>query len=566
MTGLTYTWARVGSVGDTGQAQGRTSRFNTALDITGIDTLFAEVSGSDTVRFYAQQASASPWYLRLTVTETATGLSDSAWVTVIFNAAGTRELVIDPIADADEDAAEANNPTQVSFTVRLVGEAPGGPITFDWRIDRGSSDYQVTVPADFSGDDGVPLSGQTRPSGNATIPASTSFVTVNFYVAHDDIAEPAESYYLNLSNITATDAAGDPVTGIPIPSRVPGLIAASDTPTFTVSGAQSLSEPASGTVSHTYTITRSGAAPAAATTVQWGVQLVSAQAADFMGAIAGTVTFQPADTTQSIELVLVDDDLQEAAEVFRIYTNSRQYDEGAPLEVTIAANDVPTHVFSVAVVCCDYSGTTADGIQISEGNAGVPVTFDVSLSAQPAANVTVEWAIGGDVTVSEDYTVAGTTPASPLTFTPGDWNTAQRITLNLVNDALNEGDEALTVTLSNPTGGAAVSRTAGAVTVTIEDDAADTLAFGITRSGDNTAGELNEGGAQEFTVALTGNATIASGTTVMVPWSVGADSEAGTMDAAAATSATAIPRKPHPPASRLPPRRSPSPPAPPRAR
>jgi uncharacterized delta-60 repeat protein len=87
----------------------------------------------------------------------------------------------------------------------------------------------------------------------------------------------------------------------------------------------------------------------------------------------------------------------------------------------------------------------------------------VRLSQTTAQTVTVQYAAtGGTATIGADYTL----PAGTLTFAPGQ--TAQRISVPLTIDAVIEGDETVTISLSDPHN--AVLGSAASLTLTIADD------------------------------------------------------------------------------------------------
>ena len=104
------------------------------------------------------------------------------------------------------------------------------------------------------------------------------------------------------------------------------------------------------------------------------------------------------------------------------------------------------------------SGTGSNNIvRISSG----PL---VSLSGPSNEPITVDYTIAdGTAISSEDYSgVSGT-----LTFAPGQ--TSKRVWLTTVDDLMLEGDETLTVTLSNPSVGATLGDSLSNVTITDDD-------------------------------------------------------------------------------------------------
>src|SRR5439155_14268167 len=113
----------------------------------------------------------------------------------------------------------------------------------------------------------------------------------------------------------------------------------------------------------------------------------------------------------------------------------------------------------------DNPPTVAFSLASSSGAESVtPANLAVALSTVSGKSVTVDYAVSGGTATGGgvDYTLASGT----LTFAPGV--TSQNIALAVVNDALNELNETVLLTLSNAT-----NATLGAIathTYTITDD------------------------------------------------------------------------------------------------
>jgi len=121
---------------------------------------------------------------------------------------------------------------------------------------------------------------------------------------------------------------------------------------------------------------------------------------------------------------------------------------------------------------------SATSIRVIEGGDG---TFNVSLAAQPLANVTIN--------VASSNTVAAAASPASLTFTPANYATPQPVTVSGVHDA-NTVDDTATVTLSSP---GIATRSVG---VTVTD--VDVQALIVSTS----SLDVEEGGAASFSVQL----------------------------------------------------------------
>jgi uncharacterized repeat protein (TIGR01451 family) len=148
----------------------------------------------------------------------------------------------------------------------------------------------------------------------------------------------------------------------------------------------------------------------------------------------------------------------------------------------------------------------------SVGEAAGTATITVTLSAPSGRVVTVDYATGDGTAVAPgDYTATSGT----LTFAVGQ--TSRTFTVTVVNDTLNEGNETVALTLSNP--GNASLGVPNAATLTIVDDDAVTLST-HKDSADATGAPLYPADTLIYTVTVTNPATLASQTNVVITDSV----------------------------------------------
>ena len=197
---------------------------------------------------------------------------------------------------------------------------------------------------------------------------------------------------------------------------------------------------------------------------------------------AAQLTFTPANfnVAQTITITGVEDAL---------------IDGNQSSTITISVNDalsdplyasVPDQTVSALTIDNDFAGiaVVASGDTTIVSEAGTTDTLAVSLTAQPTSNVVLNVA-------SSDTGEATATP-STLTFTPANWNVAQTVTLTGVDDALVDGTQTSTTTIS--------------VDDALSDNAFDTVP-------DRTAlvsTTDNDVGAPGFFVMQTGGATVVS--------------------------------------------------------
>lgn len=146
-------------------------------------------------------------------------------------------------------------------------------------------------------------------------------------------------------------------------------------------------------------------------------------------ATAGTLVFAPRETSKEITIPIVDDTLSEGNEIFNFVIDNVEGNGslGAPrtAQITVRNDDAPAE----AILLTESDGNT----QVTE--RGTSDSYSLVLSSQPTDNVTID--ITTDTQVS--------TNLSTLTFTPTTWNVAQTVTVNAIDDSLQEGDHSGTI-------------------------------------------------------------------------------------------------------------------------
>jgi Ca2+-binding RTX toxin-like protein/V8-like Glu-specific endopeptidase len=170
-------------------------------------------------------------------------------------------------------------------------------------------------------------------------------------------------------------------------------------------------------------------------------------------------TFAAGSSTTTIVITPIDDTNVEPIEMVNIsLSGDSNYILGGNTTATvnIADNDIPTINLSA-------NQTVVEGLTSLQSLA-----YTVSLSVAGAQTITVNYATAnGTALADSDYTnTLGT-----LTFSPGQ--TTQTISIPILNDSLDEGNETFTLTLSSPTNGTLGTATA---TTTITD----TLSTAVT--------------------------------------------------------------------------------------
>ena len=136
-----------------------------------------------------------------------------------------------------------------------------------------------------------------------------------------------------------------------------------------------------------------------------------------------------------------------------------------------------------------------ENVALTEGNTA---TFEVKLTEQPTANVTVTLAQPSNTDVKVDTDTGTTGEQNTLTFTTSNWNTAQTLTLSAAEDGDTDNE---TADISVSASGGGYDDASGTVRVALTDDDAGSLTL---PSGDIA---LTEGSTATFEVRLSGQPT-----------------------------------------------------------
>jgi hypothetical protein len=309
----------------------------------------------------------------------------------------------------DVTVVEATNFPQSSATFTVSLNAPSEkPITVQFSHEPGTA-----TSADYSGF-----------SGTVEFPVGTASKQIFISITMDNVFEPDETFFINLSNpsnATIADGQGkatitndDPQPAITIGSsnRAEGAAGTSGNSTFQVT----LSNPSYQTI-----------------TVAYATANGTATAGSDYTATSGTVTFNPGDTTKSIAVEVLGDNVDETAETYVVNLSS-------PTNATISTAQ------GTGTILDDDGPTISIGnASVVEGNPGSQnnAVFTVTLSAPTVESVAVNYTTA-DVTANNgiDYQrVFSNTLVIPAGATTGTLN------VRVFGDFAIEADETFTVSL-----------------------------------------------------------------------------------------------------------------------
>ena len=420
--------------------------------------------------------------------------------------AGRSDLPVTPtsvtLADDDEEStrillsarpslvSEGDGPTAVTVTASLSGAARRVATT-------------VTVSVSGGGDaDAVDFA--PVPDFAVVVAANASSGAGTFTLApEDDDAEETDE------TLTVSGASDLPVA----PASV---VLADDDDARVLRIADA--EAAEGAAEMAFAVTLDGAAPAAvavdyATADPAAAAHPAAADADYEGS-SGTLTFAPGEVSRTIAVALVDDALDEPDEAFAVVLSGVR---GAVLGRGSAAGTIRDDDDAPSLSVADASG----------GEDAGSLAFAATLSAPSGIEVSATYATAdGSATAGVDYAAATGT----VVFAPGE--VLRTITVSVLDDALDEADEAFALALSELRG-AVPGRVSAAGTILDDDDTpslsvadasggedAGALAFAATLSAPSGIEASASYATADGTAAAGADYAAAAGTVVFAPGEV----------------------------------------------
>ena len=278
-------------------------------------------------------------------------------------------------------------------------------------------------------------------SGELEFEPGTTRLTVAVPTSDDRMDEAEENFTVVLSAPTEATLKEDADTA-------QGTIRDNDDPLhLSIADAEAVTE--GGTATFTVTLSEQSAQEV---TVEYETRKGTATAGPDYTAAADTLTFTAGQTTRTIEVATVNDNLPEDLEQFTVELSSAS---GATIEDGSG---------SVTIIDDDEGGTPSLRIADASATEGAgTVDFTVTMSVAASAEVKVDYrTMGGTAVEGPDYTGKSGT----LTFTAGG-ATTQTISVAIEDDSIREPDESFSVILSNPSGATLADDTA---TGTITDN------------------------------------------------------------------------------------------------
>ena len=347
---------------------------------------------------------------------------------------------------ADANGAEPGS-DDGQFTVTLDGGkiAATGGIVVSYTVSgtaAGGSDY-AALP------------------GSVTIPAGGSSAVIIVDVLDDQVVEGSESLIVTITGTNHTSVAVHSTNNQAIVT-----IADDDATTVSIAPTDAAaSEP--GVNDGLFTVTLAGGklAPAGGIVVDYTVNGTATGGADY-AALSGSVTIPAGDSSATIAVDVLDDEVIEPAESVVVTLTGTNH-PSAPLHATIRSATVTISDDDATTVAITASDAAASELGADSGVFLVALDGD---KVAPAGGITVTYTVSGTATPGADYaTLTGTAliPAGQSSVT---------IPVSVLDDNVVENAETVVVTLSTVNQvGVTIDPTKTSATVTLNDDDATTV-------------------------------------------------------------------------------------------
>ncbi|MEG4073763.1 DUF4347 domain-containing protein, partial [Microcoleus sp. Pol14C2] len=199
-------------------------------------------------------------------------------------------------------------------------------------------------------------------------------------------------------------------------------------------GVATVTEGNSGTTAATFTVTRSGCTDLAST-VDYAIGGSASNVSDYKNiggtsgatAATGTISFAAGETSKTITLDVLGDAAIEANETLEVTLSNPSVLDSTPTLTTATA--------TTTISNDDTAGVSITPTETTATEAGTNGTYSVVLKSQPSDPVTITLTTGDQIQA-----------IAPLTFTPDNWNVAQTVTVQAVNDTSVEGAHSANLT------------------------------------------------------------------------------------------------------------------------
>jgi len=350
-------------------------------------------------------------------------ISDATGTGTITDDEATPSLAISDISSDEADGT-------VIITVTMTGSS-ASTVTVDYATANNSA----LAPSDYTAKSGT-LTWSSGQTGDQSFAVDLS---------DDSLDENGESFFVNLSNASNATISDSQATVSISDNDDPPLVSIDDV---------SVSE-ADGTA--TFTVSLSSPS-GLAVGVEYSTSNGTASAGVDYDATSGTLSFNPGETSQAIEVTILDNSVDETSRSFNVaLSNASNATIGTGVGVGTINDDEQTPSAS-------WSSSSQN---ILEGD--ISVVVQANLSGASSQDVTLPFSLSGSATPSSDYSVGVSSITIPAGQTSGSFS------IILADDSAQESSETIVVTMGTPTNASAGNPSAQTITISDNDSAGITV-------------------------------------------------------------------------------------------
>ena len=282
------------------------------------------------------------------------------------------------------------------------------------------------ISIDYSTVDGTAEAGidYITIAGTLTFAPGETSKTIEVEVIGDIIDEIDEAFSVNFSNGSNVSVLDSETTVTIVDNDLPPEMSIDDV---------TVTEGDNGNTTATFTVSLNSPSRKEIT-ADYSTVDGSAIAGEDYQAIAGRLTFAPGETSKTIAVDVIRDNIDEIDEAFAVSLNnaSNAVVVQSPGTANIIDNDLPPALSVDDVVITETDEGTANAV------------FTVTLNNPSSQPVTVDYTTtDGTAIAGEDYTATNGT----LTFAPGE--TSKTVSVSVMGDRLDELDKEFSLDLSN---------------------------------------------------------------------------------------------------------------------
>ncbi|SDD06044.1 Calx-beta domain-containing protein [Pedobacter soli] len=346
-----------------------------------------------------------------------------------------------------------NTTATVTVAATTNGAEPATPGLFTFTLSNVStSDTQITYTVTGSATSGVDY---TAIGTTVTIPAGQTAATVSVPVIDDNIAEGTETVILTMTAATSNPS----ITA----NTTPAVINITDNDTSVASIAAGTNGNENGPANGTFVVTLSNPS-SQPTTITYTIGGTATEGSDYSNIVTKTVTIPAGQTTATITIPVLTDNLVEGVETV-VVTLGTSNNALVSVSNTPASIDIIDNTSATVTVTA-----TANGAE-----PATPGQFTFTLSNVSTTPTQITYTVGGSATSGLDYTSIGTTVTIPA------GQTTATVSVPVLNDNLVEGIETVVLTMSATTSNPSItaSTTPATVNITDNDTAIATITPGV---------------------------------------------------------------------------------------